>query len=168
MPHPWTRRRLSGEERRKALTAAANDILAMRMVEVVDGRPPKDRPSRFERLRHKADVLRRKGKLEPFGEKIRVRQDQGVYVIGAAGFAVKIGIATDPERRLKEIQTGSPERLRIYAFVELASGLARAVERECHAQLDHLRKNGEWFDIEWREAVDLVRRVAGKHSAAAA
>lgn len=70
MPHPWTRRRLSGEERRKALTAAANDILAMRMVEVVDGRPPKDRPSRFERLRHKADVLRRKGKLEPFGEKI--------------------------------------------------------------------------------------------------
>lgn len=85
------------------------------------------------------------------------RSDQGVYVIGAPGHAVKIGIAADAYSRLKSIQTGCPERLRVYHFVEVDD--ARSVERECHRRLSDKRKSGEWFDLDWRDAVRVVREV---------
>lgn len=96
------------------------------------------------------------------------QQSTGVYVIGAPDYAVKVGRASDPHERLKGIQTGCPCRLKVYAFVEVGEALAAKVERECHRRLSGHRKSGEWFDLDWREAVDMVRKVTGEVTAKAA
>jgi predicted GIY-YIG superfamily endonuclease len=51
-----------------------------------------------------------------------------VYVIGAADGPQKIGIATKPQQRLLEFQTGNPARLAVQAMVPASSDEARAVE----------------------------------------
>lgn len=89
--------------------------------------------------------------------------DQGVYVIGATGYPMKIGIAADVRKRLATIQTGCPEKLRVYLFLDVPSGSARLIEQECHQRLAAHRKNGEWFAVDWRDAVQMVRTVAQRH-----
>lgn len=73
-----------------------------------------------------------------------------VYFIRAGEGPVKIGVARDPERRRRELQTGHPAPLRVIAAVP---GDER-VERYFHRLLaeDHL--HGEWF-----KPSDEVRRV---------
>lgn len=90
--------------------------------------------------------------------------EQGVDVIGAPGYPTKIGIAIDPDSRLRTIQTGCPERLKLYLFHRCPPGLARVVEQECHLRLADCRKSGEWFAVEWRDAVQMVETVAQRHT----
>lgn len=67
-----------------------------------------------------------------------------VYFIGRADGEglVKIGHSDDPERRLGELQTGSPVELAIIGAV-LGS---EAYEQELHARLTQSRRHGEWFE----------------------
>jgi hypothetical protein len=75
-----------------------------------------------------------------------------VYVMGLKdGGAIlprtKIGISEDPERRRKQIATGSPWEPFIYRKVEFANRLdARRKEAELHDRLSDVRCTGEWFD----------------------
>lgn len=67
---------------------------------------------------------------------------QLVYFIQAAESGrVKIGIAANPVRRLAELQTGSPEPLRILGVIP---GGAR-LESQLHARFADDRLHGEWF-----------------------
>jgi hypothetical protein len=72
----------------------------------------------------------------------RDAQPQFVYFIGAASGAIKIGTATNPQVRLKTLQTGHHERLEILATCEGG----QTVEREYHARFADRRMNGEWFE----------------------
>tara|TARA_R110000824_G_scaffold111593_6_gene260221 strand:- start:2268 stop:2579 length:312 start_codon:yes stop_codon:yes gene_type:complete len=57
---------------------------------------------------------------------------------------IKVGRSQDPERRLKQLQTGAPHRLKILL---VAPGLGYQ-ERHVHQVLHHCRnrgKRGEWF-----------------------
>lgn len=87
---------------------------------------------------------------------------QSVYVIGCDGQPLKIGVATTPAKRLKEIQTGFPHKLRVYFHLEAWGALARKVEQECHRRLSDKRLNGEWFDCHPDEAIALVQKVADR------
>lgn len=88
------------------------------------------------------------------------KREQGVYVVGAPGGAIKIGIAVDVTKRLHGIQNGHPERLKVYYFSGiLPPGTAREIERQCHQLLIGQRLSGEWFSAEWREAVALVKSL---------
>lgn len=87
---------------------------------------------------------------------------QSVYVIGSAGFPIKIGIAADVNQRCKDLQTASPIRLRVYYHEEAFGGLARSVERECHRRLYEYRLSGEWFDFDPYEAAELVKRLVAE------
>jgi hypothetical protein len=90
--------------------------------------------------------------------------DKGVYVVGAPGFPVKIGIAKDVERRLPAIQTGCPAPLKVYLFQDgLPSGAARQIEKMAHRILHDRRMAGEWFDVDWREARALVQKLAARY-----
>lgn len=80
-----------------------------------------------------------------------------VYVIGATGYPLKIGIATDPERRLGGIQTGCAYPLSIQLALLCQHGCERKVEARCHAALHRHRLAGEWFDVEPSEAIEVVK-----------
>lgn len=82
-----------------------------------------------------------------------------VYVIGASGFAVKIGIAQDVEKRLAGLQTGCPHKLRIFFTVEVEGCFARPIERECHEALRKKRMQGEWFKVTAAEAIAAVETI---------
>jgi len=69
-----------------------------------------------------------------------------VYFIGSrliAGAEVKIGHSIYPERRLKTLQTASPERLKIFATIEGGKTKEDYYHRRWHAR----RRKGEWFTL---------------------
>jgi hypothetical protein len=76
------------------------------------------------------------------GTRADVKRRSQVYFIGPmeARF-IKVGVAINVEARIRELQTGNPERLVIYASVP---GLKQD-ESTFHAILKPLRAEGEWF-----------------------
>lgn len=146
---------MTREELRAELRAMADEIL---------------HPKR--RLRGEAETAYREKIAKHFDRKAQAKiarhprhrresslEEQGVYVIGAAGNPIKIGVAKDAGKRLRSIQTGSAVSLRIYAHVPVAPGQAYNVEHACHSRLADYRLKGEWFDYDPYEALALVRAV---------
>lgn len=70
-----------------------------------------------------------------------------VYVIGPDhGKAVKIGIAADPHQRVKQLQTGSPDALRVHRrWGPMSRAAASQVEAGAHFIAAGFRLEGEWF-----------------------
>lgn len=89
----------------------------------------------------------------------RERRLAMVYVVGAVGHPIKIGVAVDPESRLAKLQTGSPARLVLHYAVSVLD--AFGVERASHATLSAHRLEGEWFDVSPEVAIEVVQRAAG-------
>jgi hypothetical protein len=73
----------------------------------------------------------------------RTTQGSGyVYFIEAVGLSrVKIGYSEDPESRLKQLLTGSPVTLKIFAKMPGN----QPMEKEIHARFLHLKVENEWF-----------------------
>ena len=73
----------------------------------------------------------------------------------------KIGIAADPKKRLKGLQTGSPHTLSL-KHIEPVGVAASAIEREVHRALAGRRLPGgsEWFDLPPADARIAVRSAA--------
>jgi hypothetical protein len=89
-----------------------------------------------------------------------------LYVISCAGGAPrKIGIARDPARRLRTLQTGHPDKLTIeYLLWTPGSGIASRIERAVHKafKLAGAHRSGEWFNVTAYAASETVRRGAEK------
>lgn len=62
----------------------------------------------------------------------------------------KIGISSDPERRIKELNTGNPEQL-VLVHAYLATDPGHKSEMIAHAIYESERLHGEWFG----ESIDL-------------
>lgn len=76
-----------------------------------------------------------------------------IYFIGSVGsMAVKIGKSNNPEKRLAELQTGHPHKLVLYAVVE---NVTPDYEMKLHRILAHIRKEGEWFELN-DELIDFM------------
>ncbi|WP_331737688.1 GIY-YIG nuclease family protein (plasmid) [Streptomyces sp. NBC_01732] len=72
-----------------------------------------------------------------------IRTEQ-VYLIGSPESPlVKIGWSDNPERRLRDLQTGSPVLLKLLALFEGGA----VIERELHRRFADKRRHGEWFDL---------------------
>jgi hypothetical protein len=73
----------------------------------------------------------------------RTTQGSGyVYFIEAVGLSrVKIGYSEDPESRLKQLLTGSPVALKIFAKMPGN----QPMEKEIHSRFLHLKVENEWF-----------------------
>lgn len=74
-----------------------------------------------------------------------------VYIISDNNDHIKVGISKDPEKRLKQLQTGQPNELRILFTEEFyckRSHLLK-IENLIHKQIRTLIPNisGEWFTI---------------------
>ena len=56
---------------------------------------------------------------------------------------IKIGRSKDPNKRLKQLQTGNPNKLRLIASFK-GEGWK---EKNLHERLEKFRLEGEWFNI---------------------
>lgn len=76
-----------------------------------------------------------------------------VYIIHATGTnRIKLGFSNEPEKRLADLQTGSPFPL---ALIGTCPGSAK-LERRLHSQLKDRHRTGEWFEIDPQEALKLL------------
>ena len=138
---------------RRAALAAANEILKSGWTKhELATRRRLERAARLDKMRKKA-LAARDAAPRP---SIRPAEPDGVYIIGSPGGPVKVGVTCNIHGRLKSLQTGCPDRLRVYLHVENLKN-ARAIERAVHSRLSDFAKTGEWFEIEWREAARIVR-----------
>ena len=71
-----------------------------------------------------------------------------LYVITDGEFQ-KIGTATNPHTRVKELQTGNPRKLHVLKTFEHEN--AQKLERAFHYLMDSGRQQGEWFKMTERE-----------------
>jgi hypothetical protein len=87
------------------------------------------------------------------------------YVYAIAGGAsnapfdpqhIKIGRASDPVKRFRQIQTSHPQELRLFHREECKAGEAAEIEREAHSILAHQRQTGEWFKTTMYEAQSAI------------
>lgn len=74
----------------------------------------------------------------------------------------KVGISDKPEKRLRQVQTGSPHKLIVaFAFLFWDRRMASLVETAFHDCHDESRMQGEWFNMLPHEAlrglVDVVK-----------
>lgn len=94
--------------------------------------------------------------------------DRYVYVISCLGSSpeiCKIGIAANPDRRLKELSTASPFTLQVE--YTRRTNAARAIELAAHENFAGKRRNGEWFNLSSREAIDFVNATISSNVMAA-
>lgn len=89
----------------------------------------------------------------------RRTEPMSVYVAGAAadGFPVKIGMSSNVEKRVAELSTGCPYRLKVF-FTAVVDD-PRKIERAAHEALEAYRLNGEWFDVTPEFAIETVKRL---------
>lgn len=60
--------------------------------------------------------------------------------------AVKIGLAVDPNRRIRELQTGNARRLELLMTIgPMSEKQAADTERKLHKRFERYRLVGEWF-----------------------
>ncbi len=81
-----------------------------------------------------------------------------VYVVGYDGF-IKIGVAYDVVGRMRELQTGAPQRLTHYQTILVDEAIALRVEAEVHSRLAEHKTHGEWFECQPQLAVSTVAEV---------
>ena len=67
---------------------------------------------------------------------------------------VKIGFSNNPEHRLKTLQTGHIDELKIYYKKQFPN--AMTIEKICHSMLNEKRKRGEWFSLTVEEAISYI------------
>jgi len=85
-----------------------------------------------------------------------------VYVIRAGYTHYKIGVSENVTKRLRQLQTGNPERLKvihIQGFPDIS--IARIIEKHLHRMLKDYRLNGEWFEILTQSELDSVIDTMG-------
>ncbi len=69
-----------------------------------------------------------------------VRHPRTLYFISDGNY-IKIGIANNVEERIKQLQTGNPNKLFIVSQFENRGQLEKAI----HKKFSHLHVGGEWF-----------------------
>jgi len=68
-----------------------------------------------------------------------------LYII-SNGTDLKIGVSKNPQKRLKQLQTGSADKLEFFELYPLSSKRVYSLEKECHQKLQtNYIKRGEWF-----------------------
>lgn len=70
------------------------------------------------------------------------KRESWVYFIESKGSSlIKIGYSITPEKRLKDLQTSSPEALQLLGTIPGG----KAEEAELHKKFERHREHGEWF-----------------------
>ena len=80
--------------------------------------------------------------------------EEFVYIMTATeSKRVKIGVSKDPQSRLKQVQTGCPERVELSTAIPTL--FARSIESGLHTVFADKRVSGEWFNLDADELGEL-------------
>lgn len=71
---------------------------------------------------------------------------------------IKVGISQDPEKRLKQLQTGCPFPLAIIKLFKHDD--ARYLEQELHKDLERYNTSGEWFMIPQSGLTSTIKHLS--------
>jgi hypothetical protein len=82
-----------------------------------------------------------------------------VYVISGDHGRQKIGVSDDPRQRIRDLQTGSPFKLK-FEFIGQTDGTGFDIEGEAHFLLHAHRAEGEWFVVPPEVAITAVMASA--------
>lgn len=89
------------------------------------------------------------------GNLLKVINNNYVYFIGNIEYKiVKIGFSSNPQNRLKSLQTGCPYKLKILKKIEGNSHL----EKDYHKIFKDFNMEGEWFELRG-ELLDFVNKT---------
>lgn len=73
----------------------------------------------------------------------------------------KVGVSDDPYKRIKELQTGNPRKLKIEIIIECVDrNHAFNLEKTIHEVLFKRRLQGEWFSMSGHKAMKVINRIA--------
>lgn len=82
-----------------------------------------------------------------------------LYVIASVGATVgpvKLGISSNPARRLKQLQTGHVEPLQCYHSEPIDATHVKSIEYLLHRDVGYKRLRGEWFALTVEEAIGHI------------
>jgi len=80
------------------------------------------------------------------------------FILDEKSNAIKIGYASNLEKRFSGIQTGNPNPLVILHTIKCRSvDHASNLENDLHIQFDHLRGLGEWFEFDKNLFLDFFK-----------
>lgn len=102
-----------------------------------------------------------------FGSSRRSKPQNGkspsnfVYIIEGEAGKHKIGVSSDPTKRISQLQTGSPVALK-FAYIGVTAGGAYDIEAQAHALLQNYNTNGEWFRVPSSIAIGVVLESANR------
>lgn len=82
-----------------------------------------------------------------------------LYVVRGDHGRVKIGITSNCNARLAQLQTGSAHPLE-FAWIGAPQGQAVGIEYDAHQMLASYRRNGEWFEVTPDAAVGAISAAA--------
>ena len=88
-------------------------------------------------------------------KKAPVKKKYNLYAM-QAGYKVKLGYSFNPKKRMKEVQTGSPDQLKLLwtYYVGDDEKTAHQKERKLHRVCKKYHVRGEWYDIKCMELVE--------------
>lgn len=82
-----------------------------------------------------------------------------IYLIKSLNEGIyKIGVSKNPNKRLKEIQTGNPAPVEIVQLYE--TEMAYKVEKALHNRYSHFNTHGEWFELSIKEEMSFLETCA--------
>lgn len=82
-------------------------------------------------------------------------REKKVYLIRGNDGKYKIGISTDPQKRILQLQTGNSEKLTLIDVYE--SSNAHKIESTLHKLYSFSRNEGEWFDLSVLEESNFLK-----------
>jgi hypothetical protein len=81
-----------------------------------------------------------------------------LYVIASSPEGpCKIGFSANPEKRVRQLQTGHAYLLNLHYSQVVPNNEARKIERLVHQTIGYRRSKGEWFDISVSDAIAEVQ-----------
>jgi len=93
--------------------------------------------------------------LTRFIAPVSIKQPNKIYVIAMSGTtSIKIGITQNISNRLKGLQHSNPQDLTI-EYVNTCENVKK-IESLVHKYFSESRLNGEWFDLDYRIAIDFI------------
>jgi len=108
--------------------------------------------------------------VTPGGKTVSLEEDSTskaafvYFVLNRDSRAIKIGMATNVEKRLKSLQTSSPILLEVLKTIQLNNiEQAQNFEAILHHKFSHLRMNGEWFKVS-EELTTYIRNCPSSYS----
>lgn len=80
-----------------------------------------------------------------------------IFRVSDGVYATKIGVSSSVEKRRRELQTGSPDELKVAGFIKTDD--AYALEKALHAHFAEHHLRGEWFNLQPADVLPILKRA---------